>query len=43
VLCSDGDITVEGDIEITAKFSRENVIDNITDEKDEDTPVVPYV
>ena len=39
----DGEIPVEGDVEITAQFSRKNAIANITEEKNEDSPVVPYV
>ena len=39
----DGTVTVDGNIEITAEFLREKTIINVTEEKDEDAPVVPYV
>jgi len=39
----DETVVVDGNIEITAEFLREKTIINVTDEKDEDAPVVPYV
>lgn len=39
----DETIVVDGNIQITAEFLREKTIINVTEEKDEDAPVVPYV